>query len=196
MLDREVAAKIKAKLAEIVDLVDGHTGPYSGKEPAAPIVVQRPVTPLGNPYGTPQSVTSNPYVAPAKAEEPPPWPVTQPTVSKGSRVLAHARKHTGKPYQWGGTGNPSFDCSGLTQWSYRQEGIEIGRTTFDQIKNGREIPFEEAQDGDLIFSRFSDRGPEHVSINIAGPDKVFEAGDPIGEYAWGDRGTVIVKRYV
>lgn len=31
------------------------------------------------------------------------------------RTQEEARKHHGKPYQWGGVGNPSFDCSGL--WS-------------------------------------------------------------------------------
>ncbi|MDX2708086.1 hypothetical protein PV350_35365 [Streptomyces sp. PA03-6a] len=29
------------------------------------------------------------------------------------RALAWARTQNGKPYQWGGNGNPSFDCSGL-----------------------------------------------------------------------------------
>jgi hypothetical protein len=29
------------------------------------------------------------------------------------KALAWARTQNGKPYQWGGNGNPSFDCSGL-----------------------------------------------------------------------------------
>ncbi|MBQ1165322.1 C40 family peptidase, partial [Streptomyces sp. A73] len=29
------------------------------------------------------------------------------------RALKWARSQAGKPYQWGGAGNPSFDCSGF-----------------------------------------------------------------------------------
>ncbi|MBQ1163822.1 hypothetical protein KBZ21_38130, partial [Streptomyces sp. A73] len=29
-----------------------------------------------------------------------------------ARALKWARSQAGKPYQWGGAGNPSFDCSG------------------------------------------------------------------------------------
>ena len=38
-----------------------------------------------------------------------------------NRTLMEARKHHGKPYQWGGVGNPSFDCSGI--WSAVQNHL-------------------------------------------------------------------------
>lgn len=119
---------------------------------------------------------------------------------RGNALLGKAASKRGLPYQWGGTGNPSFDCSGLTQWSAAQVGISIGRTTYDQLRNGIEIPFSDVRVGDLVFSRFSDTDgvmetPEHVSI-WAGNGKVFEAGDPLGYYNWGDRGYVRVRRIV
>ena len=189
MLDPDFTDKLKKKLkiardiiSEVEKQLDEQTGP--------PANSPKPDSGL-NPYLSTK--------APARVEHTLTIPVEMITsAGKGARVVASARKHTGKPYQWGGTGNPSFDCSGLTQFAYRDAlGIDIGRTTYDQIKNGKEVAFEDAQDGDLIFSNFSaPNRPEHVSINIAGPDKVFEAGDPIGEYPWGNRGTVTVKRYV
>lgn len=120
--------------------------------------------------------------------------------NRGEQILGKASSKRGLPYQWGGVGNPSFDCSGLTQWAANEVGIRIGRTTYDQVKNGIEVPFGEVQIGDLVFSRFSDTDgvmetPEHVSI-WAGNGKVFEAGDPIGYYNWGDRGYVRVRRIV
>ena len=40
------------------------------------------------------------------------------------RTIREARRHHGKPYQWGGVGNPSFDCSGL--WSGIQSHLSGG----------------------------------------------------------------------
>ncbi|ELC8461928.1 phage tail protein [Clostridium perfringens] len=83
-------------------------------------------------------------------------------------VVNSARKLIGKPYVWGGNYPPlgsdaGTDCSGLMQWAYNDNGIKISRTTYTQIKEGKEVSESELKPGDLIFLRFSSPGvPEHV----------------------------------
>lgn len=48
-------------------------------------------------------------------------------------------------------GYRAFDCSGLMQWGFKQAGITIGRTTWDQIGNGTEVPLNSIKPGDLLF---------------------------------------------
>jgi cell wall-associated NlpC family hydrolase len=68
-------------------------------------------------------------------------------------LLKAAQSQLGKPYVFGsGPGTDSFDCSDLIQWAYKQIGVNISRTTFTQIKEGRAVgPNEKLQPGDLIF---------------------------------------------
>ncbi len=82
-------------------------------------------------------------------------------------VLNAALSKKGCPYVWGATGPNAFDCSGLTQWSYAQAGIRIGRTTWDQIYNGRAVSRSELAPGDLVFFHtMDDRPPTHVGIYL------------------------------
>jgi Cell wall-associated hydrolases (invasion-associated proteins) len=59
-------------------------------------------------------------------------------------------------------GYRAFDCSGFVQWGYKQAGITIGRTTWDQINNGVEVSVSDARPGDLLF--YSDIS--HVGMYI------------------------------
>ncbi|MGL4108942.1 C40 family peptidase [Clostridium sp. LP20] len=59
-------------------------------------------------------------------------------------------------------GYRAFDCSGLMQWGFRQAGINIGRSTWDQIGNGREVSTNDLKPGDLLF--YSNL--EHVGMYI------------------------------
>lgn len=120
-----------------------------------------------------------------------------PEIPRGERFLASAQRGTrGKRYTWGGDTFSTWDCSALVVYAGRDLGIAFPRTTYQQINSGKEIPWGQQQIGDLVFSRFSAPGtPEHVSI-WAGNGKVYEAGDPIDFYAWGNRGTVRVRRVV
>ncbi|MBU3111505.1 C40 family peptidase [Clostridium lacusfryxellense] len=93
------------------------------------------------------------------------------TPSRGSAavsdnaVIAYASKFLGTPYLWGGTSPSGFDCSGFTQYVYAHFGISLGRTTFDQIKNGVQVSRGNLQTGDLVFfGTFQD--PHHMGIYV------------------------------
>jgi Cell wall-associated hydrolases (invasion-associated proteins) len=68
------------------------------------------------------------------------------------QVLAYAQSQLGKPYVFAsGPDTSSFDCSDLIQWAYRQVGIDLPRTTFEQIHTGRGVSLKDIQPGDLVF---------------------------------------------
>jgi cell wall-associated NlpC family hydrolase len=79
-------------------------------------------------------------------------------------AIKFAESKIGMWYQWGGTGNPSYDCSGLTQAAYAAAGISLGRTTYDQVTDGYAVApsLADLQPGDLIF--YDDNG--HMGIYV------------------------------
>jgi len=67
-------------------------------------------------------------------------------------ALEWARQQIGKPYQWGGTGPNSFDCSGLVQAAYRNgAGKAIPRVAASQYGAATKVAYSEMRPGDLIF---------------------------------------------
>ena len=52
---------------------------------------------------------------------------------------------------WGGESMNGIDCSGLTMMAYRDNGINISRTTWTQVKDGQPVEKSELQVGDLVF---------------------------------------------
>lgn len=89
-------------------------------------------------------------------------------------VLDAAQKAIGTPYKSAGTTLAGFDCSGLTQWAFKQAGITLPRTSFDQYKQGESISKDEIQAGDLVFFDSAGAGASHVGI-ATGPTKVISA---------------------
>jgi cell wall-associated NlpC family hydrolase len=71
--------------------------------------------------------------------------------TKAEKVLAFARAQIGKPYVWGATGPASYDCSGLTQAAWKAAGVDIPRTTWDQVKTGTRVATADLRPGDLVF---------------------------------------------
>ncbi|WP_328719834.1 NlpC/P60 family protein [Streptomyces sp. NBC_00247] len=71
--------------------------------------------------------------------------------TKGAQALAFAESQIGKPYVWGATGPASYDCSGLTQAAWREAGVDLPRTTWDQVNVGTRVATADLQPGDLIF---------------------------------------------
>ncbi len=93
------------------------------------------------------------------------------------KVIAFAEQQIGKPYQWGGTGPRTYDCSGLTMMAYRAAGIDIPRTSQAQWTFGRQIPASQVQPGDLVFFAGSDgtmAQPGHVGI-VTGNGTMIDA---------------------
>lgn len=94
-----------------------------------------------------------------------------PTISgkgKAQTIISEASKYLGTDYVWGGdTPSSGFDCSGLTQWSYKKAGISIPRTAAQQYLSATKISESEAVAGDLVFFSYGN-GVAHVGIYLGG----------------------------
>ncbi|MEW1861449.1 MULTISPECIES: NlpC/P60 family protein [unclassified Streptomyces] len=104
--------------------------------------------------------------AAAKGTDAPVAPVNS---SAADQAIAFARKQIGKPYVWGATGPDSYDCSGLTQAAYKAAGIDLPRTTYDQVDVGTRVSEADLQPGDLIFF-YSD--VSHVGLYIGNGEMI------------------------
>lgn len=87
--------------------------------------------------------------------------------SAPSGVIGYAEAQLGKPYQWGGSGPSSFDCSGLATAAYASAGIAIPRTSQAEWAAGPQV--SNASAGDLVFfagADGTDAAPGHVGIVV------------------------------
>ena len=88
-----------------------------------------------------------------------------------SGAVAAAESRVGDWYQWGAAGPNTFDCSGLTMWSYEQVGISLPHYSGAQYADTTHIPISQVQPGDLVFP--SDPG-QHVAMYV-GNGEIIEA---------------------
>ena len=90
-------------------------------------------------------------------------------------VVALAKSEAGKSYVWGATGSNSFDCSGLTQYVYEKAaGINITRTTYTQVNQGKAVSLSNLEPGDLLFWG-SASAPYHVGIYLGNGQYIHAA---------------------
>lgn len=82
----------------------------------------------------------------------------------GNAIVDYAYQFLGTPYLWGGTTPSGFDCSGFTQYVFKNAaGVSLPRTTYDQINVGVPVAYEDLQPGDLVFPHTG-----HVGIYVGG----------------------------
>ena len=97
---------------------------------------------------------------------------------KGRKLIALAKKKLGKRYVWGATGQKNtFDCSGLTTYVCKKNGIHIPRRAIEQSKYGKYVRRSDLKPGDLIFFDTSKKRRgyvNHVGIYI-GNNKFIHA---------------------
>lgn len=87
-------------------------------------------------------------------------------------AVRHALTQLGVPYQWGGTtAGVGLDCSGLTQWAYREAGLDIPRLAQEQ-DIGAAVDSGSLRPGDLAV------WDGHVAM-VVGDGVMVEAGDPV-----------------
>ncbi|MDQ1673197.1 MAG: peptidoglycan DL-endopeptidase CwlO, partial [Frankiaceae bacterium] len=93
------------------------------------------------------------------------------TGGSNSRAVGIAAAQAGEPYVYGATGPNAFDCSGFTQYVYRQLGKSIPRTASAQAAAAAPVPRSAARPGDLIFIG----SPAYHAGIYAGGNKMWTA---------------------
>lgn len=109
-----------------------------------------------------------------------------------------ALQSMGTPYQWGGTDVNGFDCSGLIQYAYREQGIALPRRSVDQARAGVELPREVTAllPGDILtFGTTVGGAVSHVGLYVGDGRFIHSATggvqvsvlsptDPYGRWWW------------
>jgi peptidoglycan DL-endopeptidase CwlO len=179
---RQALAQVKGKLATLVAQVReaqqrAEEAAIQARAASQPAPVPSTTTPAparpdpptssGSPT-TSGAPTTSPVTSP-----PTPTPTTVPVASgdppqapDASAAIRYARAQLGKPYQWGGAGPDSFDCSGLTMMAWEQAGVYFPHLAQDQYDMTARIALGDALPGDLIF--------------FGTPDNVYHVGLYIG----------------
>ncbi|RCG18230.1 NlpC/P60 family protein [Sphaerisporangium album] len=111
----------------------------------------------------------------------------QPT-TRVRTAITWALRQLGTPYVWGGDcADPqkrptdprrqNCDCSSLVQQAYRHAGVNLPRTTGEQVHSGRPVSADQVAPGDLVFTLGAGgtvQRPGHVVMYI-GDGQVIQA---------------------
>lgn len=96
--------------------------------------------------------------------------------AKAVSIAMQAMKN-GTGYVYGGNSlSRGVDCSGLVQQAYRQLGINLPRTTYEQAKAGKQVPISAIRPGDLVF--YNNLG--HVGIYMGNGKIIHAANSHLG----------------
>jgi cell wall-associated NlpC family hydrolase len=150
----------------------------------APPAPSAPPAPPAPPVGAPAPVGND-------------TPAGNGDASAAQTAIDAAMGYLGLPYAWGGGGSfgpgpgldpdlgiIGFDCSGLTQYAYRQAGIKIPRNSRAQYAALPQVAGDDLQPGDLVFWATTPSNPStihHVAIYLGGGKMVEapESGDVV-----------------
>jgi len=98
----------------------------------------------------------------ASSNPPPPSPGAQ-------AAIYYAEQELGKPYEWGGGGPGSFDCSGLTAWAWGHAGHGLAHSSEEQYYDTTHVSVAQLEPGDLVF--YGDP-PHHVGLYVGNGEMI------------------------
>ncbi len=141
-----------------------------------------------------QSAVPDGSAAPGQAVSFPDSPASS---QQGNIAADWALSQIGRPYQWGGAGPYTYDCSGLTMVAWAHADVALLHYAGDQWVEGAHVSLGALQPGDLLFYATNNADPttiHHVGIYIGGGnmvdapytgadvriDGIYAPGDPIG----------------
>jgi cell wall-associated NlpC family hydrolase len=88
-----------------------------------------------------------------------------PAAGQAAIAVKYAYAQLGKPYQWGGAGPDSFDCSGLTMRSWGAAGVSLPHSAAGQQAMLPAVSLSNLEPGDLVFYG---RPAFHTAIYVGG----------------------------
>lgn len=139
----------------------------------------------GRSASRPTTTSRAPARNPPAPRAPPPRPEEPPSVPEMAALARHrgadadvaalaaavvetALDAMGTPYEWGGSDENGFDCSGLIQYAYSEHRIILPRVARDQIRQGRYVDpiVTQLQPGDILGFNVNGNGVSHVGLYV------------------------------
>jgi hypothetical protein len=101
-------------------------------------------------------------------------------ITRASDVVDLAASLIGRPYVWGAEGPNAFDCSGLTQFVFREFSIDLPRRAISQSQVG-DPTGRRLRRGDLVFFSSDSRRSLATHMGIyEGRGRMIEASKRYG----------------
>ena len=90
-----------------------------------------------------------------------------------------ASRYLGVTYVYGGSSASGLDCSGFVSIVFRELGVTLPRTSFEQFAAGIAVSQADLESGDLVFFDTLGRGAvSHVGIYLGGGEFIHAASNP------------------
>jgi len=192
----EASLAQQGQLPPATPAVTSDPAPPAQPDPSPPaqsdVAPPVPTTTAAAATTTPTTTSSSTSTAPSATTTttaPSPPPVHNTPAPGWQTAVRYAYAQLGKPYQWGGAGPNSFDCSGLTMMAWAAAGVYFPHLAQDQYDMTERIPLSDALPGDLIFYGTPD-DVYHVGLYIGGGQMIDapETGEDvsISSIYWAD----------
>ncbi len=129
------------------------------------------------------------------------------TAQLRTSVVQSALEAMGTPYKWGGTDGNGFDCSGLIQFAYEDNGLLVPRVSRDQARVGMQVERSVASllPGDILGFSVEGGGVTNVGLYVGDGRFIHSASGGVKlssltatdtESRWWQRRWVMVRRII